>query len=227
MIGLRVHFPSREVRTLLREYRSQIPFATAKALTATASAMIPGLRESLTRHLDVRSRGLPKAAWNQRGSVVRAEKRDYPRLQAIVGIRNDERFQGAFLVDHIVGRTRRKDRGRFAIPTSKIKRGRRGKVAKPRTPRRILERPAGFLEGTGNEARIALKKGRGRVKRREILYHLRDSVRIKKQWPLGKDAKRLARRIYPGKFEDALRAAATSSIKRAQRRAAKRAAANP
>lgn len=227
VLKLKARVDDREFRKLVKEFAKQVPFATAVALTKTAAQLIPEARKSLSKNLDVTNRGLPRAAFHQRRSVVKAKKTDFPRSRAIVGVPDDAKFRGKFLADHVVGR-RRKARGnhpgarRIAIPTKLVKRLKKGTVSSTQRPGVIMRKPRGFLDEShrGKGPVIGLNRGRRRRDGRTIYYLLRRSVRIRKQWPFGKEMKRAAKTKYSKNFETEFRKAVVSARKRAARRAA-------
>jgi len=102
----------------------QIPFATALALTRTALDARDAAKRQLDDDLTIRSK------WIFSGiQINKAVKRDWPHTASEVGIAENR----AFLIDHIIGNSRRKSRkgSRVAIPnTGEIKRTTTGRIPK-------------------------------------------------------------------------------------------------
>lgn len=195
--ALDIQISDKELARLFKVFRLQVPFAVASALTKTANDMLPGMRTRMSKALKIRSRGLPKAAFNPRRSVVRAEKKDFPNSKAVLGVPNDPKFRGAFLRDHVTGARRKSTRGgRLAIPTRAIKRNSKGRVAKSKTPSAILAKSKGYLFDDSGGARIGLSKGKRSKDKRETLYILRKTVKIRKTWEFEHDANELFADFY-------------------------------
>lgn len=172
-----------EIRTTLTELeRRQLPFATARALTLTAQDAREAARGNLRGRLRLRNK------YSERGvRIRRAEKADWPRTQAVVGIDQDR----AYLVGHESGEIRRGVAGhRRAVPTRLVKRTSTGKIPKNLTPRALRAKRGTTKSGRKSSAgggtvlpgtnRIVKRKGRGRKAKLLTFYHLVDQVRIKK-----------------------------------------------
>jgi hypothetical protein len=214
--GFRVKTSERQLRKLLREFAKQIPFATSKALSSTAANMIPDMRKSLTSSLKVKAKGLPRAAFDQRRSIVRAEKKDWPHSKAILGIPNDSKFRGGFLRDHVTGAERKSVRGgRIAIPTRASKRNAKGRFSKTKSPGGLLSSGKGFLfeDNSGGES-IAVKKGKRAKDQRRTLFTLRKKVKIEKVWNFRDDAQASFSRRYLPTFNKAFLNAVRSAKRR-------------
>jgi len=225
-IPLAIRYPDAEIRRLAFVFSDQLPFAIASALTKTAALMVMPMRDSLRKNLDVRSRGLPAAAFSQRRSVVRAEKSDFPKSKAYLGVPDDPKFRGRFLLDHIQGGTRTKNESghRFAIPTRGTKRNAKGRLAPSKSPSGILAKSKGYLdEDAPGGAIIGLRKGRRARDRRQVKFNLREKVEIVEVWPFEKDAAKIFKREYPERFRFQLLAAAKSAKKKTRRKSETRA----
>lgn len=117
----------------------QVPYATARALTALAKAAQTEIRA----HLGDPGRFRLRSTWTARGiRIVPAEKRDYPACQAIVGSRDE------YLVLQETGGTKTPNSGRrLAIP-AKIPASRRGTLGVPKSirPRRLIDTKRGWID---------------------------------------------------------------------------------
>jgi len=155
---------------------SQLPFATAAALTDVARLARDEVRERLPRHFKVRNQ-----AW--RKSVVQmlpADKRDAP-IQAAVYVPRWAPWMEA----HVAGGTKRsRGAARVAVP-SRITAARRsasGRIPKRWKPRSLRARK-GLEEAALRLGQIVVRGVRGAGG--AIFYHLVSSARIRPRWPMG------------------------------------------
>lgn len=148
----------------------QLPFATAVALTKTAVQSARIAKEDMGHRFQLKNK------WTQKGvQIERAEKRDWPHIQAAVGI--DEKR--AYIADHEEGHIRKGQRGhRLAVPSSNIRRTKTGKIPKGQRVRAIREKKGFIPKGSRT---VFVRKGRGRKKRMLPLYFLGPSIRIRKK----------------------------------------------
>lgn len=177
--------------------RSQVPFATALALTMTAVDARDQVREELPRRFTIRR------PWVSRG--IRTSRATKRRPEAAVWSRDE------FMIAQETGATRR-PRGRsIALPRG-IRRNVRQVVPRSRRPRRILENPRTFIAPLrGGDRGIFRRRGRkGRAP--ELLYRLESgAVRIRPRWEFEETVDQVVARRFERNFGRALaRAIATS-----------------
>ena len=153
---------------------SQLPFATAQALSDSARDLAPVAGATMEDAFDLRARSMTRIAFTSQ----RARKVDWPRPQAIVHLR--PRF--AFLEDHAVGKTRKAGAHRIAVRTSLVRRTKTGKVRQRHKPRSIRDQKRGSVGRVGGSDVVRLAKGgRARI-RAGIFYTLHKQVRIRPTW---------------------------------------------
>lgn len=195
-----------ELRRVFREMaRTQIPFATAVALTKLAQLGRDAGRTRLEAEFKVRSKRVPRGL-----SIERAEKRDWPNPKAIVGHRDE------FMLLHETGGFKKPQKGarRIAIPTRVVKRTTTGRIVKRHKPAslgsKLEERPGRF-----GAKRLELTSRRARKDRRRILFLLRRRVRIEPRFRLRATVNGVAAAQYGPIFTRALDAAMRSARVRA------------
>lgn len=173
--------------------RDQIPYATVQALTSVAYDARDRVRQELPRRFTIRNRGLLKGV-----QVERASKRDWPRIRAVVGLRD------ALWVPHESGASLHPSRSTYhAIPTRRVKRNRGGTVRKSQQPREIIDRGRGHFAGST----IRLNHYQRRERRAATMYLLRKSIRIRPALRFEETARSVAvRRLHPT-FQAELKAA--------------------
>lgn len=205
-IGITVD--ARELRRAAKRFgslgRSQLPFATAKALTQTAKDARDAVQRQLPQSFEVRNRGLKRAITFQG-----AKKRDDPQT-AYVGTRP----WADFLTLHAIGGVKRGQRGhRLAIPTRVVRRTASGRVRKSQKPR-VLRSRRGFaqkeVEGPRGQIAVRTKRNRGRA----IFFILRRRARIRKSWPFETQVQKSVRVFFPMRFRRALRDAVATAKRR-------------
>lgn len=167
--------------------------AEAVAVTKAAFDARDELRQSMGRAFRLRSRGLPKAVVSTAG-----EKRDWPRIHADVGIRDDARFPAGFLVWHVLGGTKRPERAKsILVPTKAVKRTGTGRIPKRFRPRDLIDAGKGYAT-----SRQFLRSSSNRRRdRRRILFTRSESVEIAPVWPFEKIARRIFETKFPRHFE--------------------------
>lgn len=189
---------------LTKMQREQIPFATALSLTMTVNDAREAIQDEADTAFELRNR------YTERGiQTNRANKRDWPRITAEVGI--DEKRD--YLIDHALGGKRRGDpsHGR-AIPKS-IKRTSGGKISKAKRPSRFLaqskkprrkgaKRPFIIKLSNGQEL-IARRQGKSR-KPLDILYAFQKNVDIDQSFDFEKAGINRIRKVYDKNFGRAL-----------------------
>jgi len=171
--------------------RSQLPFATAVALTKTAQAGQARIRRELPDRFTIRNRFLERNVRIRAATKRRPEARVEWRPPA---------SRSAFtsqLATQETGGTRR-PRGRtLALPRG-VKRGKGGTIGRAQRPARLLDRKNVFIADVRGGAAIFRRVGRGRPR---LLYFLtRRPARIDARWEFRKTARDEARRVYPREF---------------------------
>lgn len=199
MVEVRFDTNARELSAGVRLFaRTEIPFATAVALTRLAQDSVAEQRRQMPKRMKIRSKGVLRLV-----TLKRAEKRDHPRAFSLVGVRAE------FLARHerggIVRPTKAK---RWAIPTARIKRTVKGKIRKAQRPRRLLEKKNVWGERSGPGAiRRRPRGGGGRI---ETLYLYRPKIRLKPRLELRKTVRQTVRRMYRRRFNEELTKAVRS-----------------
>lgn len=211
----------------------QLPFATAVALTRVAQDARDQERRQLGRTFTLRSRRRVEMGIQ----INRAEKSDWPRCRAEVGLRDD------FMAKHVTGgeKTPKPGTRHVAIPTRIVQRTASGGVVLRQRPKSIRRRPGGFVtdakgDPTGGESKPGAGMIRERVdaqlenrqqvegfgKKRKVLsrlarldtatwFLLRDRVRIKASWPFPKGVTGTVADRYPVHFRVEYEAAMRSA----------------
>lgn len=191
---------SREVARALAQLRqSDIPKAQAVAATKAAYDARDALRASMAGTFQLRSRGLPKAI-----VAVPAEKSDWPKIHAIVGIRDDATFPAGFLARHVTGEDKVPARSAKSIlvPTSKVRRTAGGRIPKSAQPRELIDQKRAFTDAR----RFYRRGGRG-GRGRSILFTRVKRARIAARWDFVGIAGERFRATFPVHWAQGLGAA--------------------
>lgn len=213
--------------------REQLPFATAVALTRVAQEARDRERGALSDTFTLRSRRRVEGGIQ----INRAEKKDWPRSRAEVGLRD------AFMARHVTGgvKTPKPGVSHVAIPTRLVVRGPGGSVVSRLRPRPTRERPGAFVTDARGQhssktsptgpalirervdAKLELQqKAQGLGKRRRVLsriarldvatwYLLREQVQIRARWPFPRGVRGTVGERYGVHFEREFRAAVQSA----------------
>ncbi len=191
--------------------RSQLPFATAVALTRTAQEARDDVRQRMRRTFTIRSKR-PVT-----GVQIKAARKGMRPIRSEVGTKD------AFMAEHALGATRKAFKARrIAIPMrfmSKL-RTRRGKFRKGDQPRGILSRKGASVADTPIGPTILRPRGRGRTKPLRRTFFLRRSIKIAATWPFEKQVRTSARRSYASHFRREFAAAVRTARRRVKRRRA-------
>lgn len=199
---------AKAVAKALREVERELPFASALALTRQAQESRDVERARARKVFTLRS------SYVERGITMRrAEKRDWPKLRAHVGSRDE------FMAEQETGAVRRARKKRFAIPTRLIRRTKRGKIPKSKKPRAVLSKPSGYIKGRA--IRISAKGRRGKARRLSVAYLLRSKVRIVPRWGFRKSVEATVRANYDGHLERSLRKAFEKPARKLRRNRAR------
>lgn len=180
----------------------QIPYATARALTALAKAAQTEIRE----HLGDPGRFRLRSTWTARGiRIVPADKRDFPACQAIVGSRDE------YLVLQETGGTKTPNSGRrLAIP-AKIPASRRGSLGVPKSirPRRLIDSGRGWIDDD-QDLLVRDRRGARSIGPRRppaVYFFLRPSAKIRPVLGFRDTATRILREQYQERFHQELQSA--------------------
>lgn len=179
----------------------EVPYATARALNATAGDVRDAGRAEMRRVFTIRSQRVPQAV-----RLQNARKQDRP-IRAYVGLLSPE---DAFLAPHALGAWKKPRPGarRLAIPTALVKRGGSGKVPLRQKPGSLLS-PQGKRRGyfvPEDERTIEQRPPNGKrsLRLRQLgtatWYLLRARAYIRKDWDLETVARREAGRVYQPHF---------------------------
>lgn len=163
--------------------REQAPFAIAVSLTRLARMGQADVIASL------RHRFVLRTDWTAKGiRAVRANKRDWPRLQSMVVSRD------AYLEKQETGAEKRARGGNLAIPTRAARTGGsiRGRLRKANWPRQVVARGA----ATVNADRILRKGKRAVAAHRETLYILRPTAKVRPVLGMRETVERTVRANY-------------------------------
>lgn len=203
---------------------SQIPFATAQALTSLAFQVQRAEKSEMAQAMQLRNR------FSQSGvQVNRAEKGDWPVIYAEVGIEEKR----SYLLDHITGGKREGGTHGRAILEQESLRGGSGKIPAGKRPAAMIARAKraqrqGQLNKTfgarggkdkrlpflffsrkwGNEV-LAQREGEGRYPLK-IIYAFRRGVSIKREFTFDTIAEHEVSTGYYQAFDRALRRAIAS-----------------
>ena len=190
---------------MARLHKQEVPFAATLALTRTANRARDHIRGELGKTFEVRRKSFLRASIQ----TQRAEKRDFPHIQARVGTRDK------FMAHHATGATRRKRSSELTVPNREIvKRTRRGKFFKRQKPTTLLAKGGrGFIAKARGRPAIFKRKGRGRRSAIQLMFMLRSEVKIKPEWPFTNQARDAFSRHYKREFLRALGHAVRSSRK--------------
>jgi len=193
LLSISVRADIKEVtRYLDRMEKRQVPFATARAITDTAFDVRKRIvHRTFPRAFDVKNMRFPSVAFR----VIKASK---VRPRASV----HDHLGRANLDLHTTGGIKRPKGKHIAVPTEKVRRGRRG-VVKSQRPAAILEKPDVFkVERSGRGAAgIYRRQRRGKVVR---LYTLASQVKIDRRFRFYEDAARTAARAFRHRFDKAM-----------------------
>ena len=171
--------------------RRQVPFATAQALTATAFAVRRQVVErTFPAAFKLRNRRFPRVAIR----VAKATKRS---LSASVF----DRLGRDYLKLHATGGTKRPRGGRLAVPTTRIRRTKSGRIPKGQTPTAVRGRKNAVVAPVNGGKQGIWRRRRGRL---ELLYTLQPSARIRKRLRFFEDANAVVTRQFPRRFRVAL-----------------------
>lgn len=192
--------------------------AQAIALTKAGVDVRNHLRASMARTFTLRSRGLPNAIVSNA-----AEKKDWPRIYAEVGIRGDSGFPAAFLTRHVTGEDKEPERNAKSIlvPTSIVKRTGGGRIPKSAQPRELITRDMGYTDSKYfyrrliNAATGRAKKARAGQKRR--LFVRTKKAKIREVWHVPDLALAKFREVFPTHWQREL----DLGVERAKAKAAK------
>lgn len=179
----------------LTNIRRQIPFATSKAINATAW----DVRQEIVQNTYPKS--FPDSPSRDRfpAAAFRVKNSNKRFLQASVY----DRFQTDYLNLHVTGGIKRPKSGRrLAIPTKNVKKTKRGRSTAATSPQGLLSKK-GYITKTGGVSAI-VKPTRRQVR---YFYFLHDKARIEKRFPFYKDGSRVAGRVYRAHFRRELREA--------------------
>lgn len=153
--------------------RSQVPFASAVALTRLAQAGQARYRSELPKKFTLRS------TWTARGILVKPARRaDWPRQHSIVGSRDD------YMAAQEEGETKRPRKGPLlsfpGVRFARKLRGATGRIPRSRRPKQLLAKPKLYY-------RTKLKSGVEAILKRRGWRH--DTTRDRVVYIYGREAK--------------------------------------
>lgn len=211
--------------------KSQLPYATAKALTDLA---FQGQRQSKTelrRAMNLRN---PFSAGGIQ--VEKATKAQWPKTEALVGIEQ----RRSYLIDHVTGGNRQGGTHGRAIIEDETQRSSSGRVPSSKRPAALVakakkaKRKADLTAAFGGRRRkgknlpflfyssrwhnevLAIRMEQGRYPLR-ILYAFRKGVSIKREFEMDLAVQRTVQANYDAAFNKALRRAIATGKDKAKR----------
>lgn len=191
-------------RYLDKAARSQVPFATAVALTRMAQAGQARYRSELPKKFELRS------TWTARGILIKPAKRsEWPRPFAIVGSRDD------YMVLQEQGGTKRPKKGReLAIPGERFARklrGGGGRIPRSRRPKQLIAKKKQYYltqlqsgRSKGMPAILKRRKGKHDTTRDRVVYIFRRDGHIRPRADFRTTVTRRAQELYGPLFTRAL-----------------------
>lgn len=177
----------------------QMPFVTAVTLSGLAFDVRDMETRGLDRYFKIRTN------WTKRTlKAIRAEKSDYPKCESIVGVRDP------IMALNITGGQRTSDSGSVAAPagnTRKLLNPGRETLGPTKFPNRVLtskktyygNRP--FVLNTRSNKQFVAVRTTNKKNPLEILYTLKESVKIDNNWPFVDNAREIVRNNYSEKFK--------------------------
>lgn len=208
LVEISVGTNAAQLSVMLRDFTfSQLPFATATALTRVAQDSREVVVRAMPQHFKIRSKRVLKTV-----RVERAEKRDWPHPAAKVGILDQ------FMAIHVTGgqKVPQKGAAHIAVPTSLVHRRPSGSIPPGMKPRALRDRPDVFTTDRAINKRLDRARGRlqnlGGVGR---FFTLVTSAKIESTWPMPLEVERTAQATYQKHFERELTAAIKSARVRA------------
>lgn len=173
-------------RRLDRWKRDQVPFATSRALNATAfDVRKTFVEKSFPRAFDLKNKSFPRA-------MLRVAKSSKKSLIASVY----DRLGREYIRKHIEGGTKTPKGAHIAIPKGVRVTGRG--VTPAKRPRQILQRPDVFISKAGGGGEVILQRMKsGKTK---LLYFLTPKAKIDPVLDLERDGKRVVDREFRKHF---------------------------
>ena len=179
----------------LTNIRRQIPFATSKAINATAW----DVRTQITQSTYPKSFPDSPSRTSFPAAAFKVKNSNKHHLQASVY----DRFETDYLKLHVTGGIKRPKSGRkLAIPTRNVKRTKKGRATASTSPQRLLSDKGFIAKSRGASAIVTPVR-----KKLRYFYFLHDKARIERRFPFYKDGNRVAGSVYQGHFRRELREA--------------------
>lgn len=189
--------------------KSQLPFATAAALTRVAKDARKDVAARMGKHFHL----APTKRVVKGVQFDRAEKKDWPHPKSRVGTLDD------FMARQITGGIKKPEKGaaHLAVPTRLVKKTASGSIPKARKPTPFRERPSVFVADDKIRERFTLRTQASQDVRVANLggvgtfYNLIDQAVIKPRWPFPKEVEESAASTYAKHFETEITAAVKSA----------------
>lgn len=189
--------------------KRQLPFAAAKALTRTAELARDEVKSGLGSRFILRNKYFAQGI-----TITYANKRDWPRLRAEVGVASDSEKNRQWAALQETGGVKRPHRGRYVAIPVRARKTKRQALPPSRWPGALAKRKRhtlGPLPGHPKRLAVYRTKGRGRRAHVVLLYRLVRRVRIKPRLGLRKTVRRVAakhwERVFAREFRHALETA--------------------
>jgi hypothetical protein len=170
--------------------RKQVPDATRSTLNETAMQLRKNIIDkTYPKSFTVRNKTFPKL-------LFRFVKATRQKLESAVLQKNIDGRHFDVITKSATGGVRRASGGRLAVPTSNVRLTGRG-VRKNRRPRNVINSGKGFIK----ENKIFFQKSKRNL---QLLYILKQFVRIKKTFPFMEDSQRFVDKNIKNIFGKAL-----------------------
>lgn len=169
-------------------FQDQIPFAVSRTLNTAADRTRDSLiTDTWPRHVSVRDPNFLKAALTTKG-----EQATKTSLRVTIY----DKLGRANLAKHETGGTATSKTGRFAIPTSRVRKGTKGVIPS--------QRPAQLKRKVVKNGLIFQATGKGKNQRLQLMFKLQRTNRIPATVPFHADFARFMREEVKRAFPDAL-----------------------
>lgn len=182
---------TKKLEYYLRGKKTEIPFATAMALTKTAKDVQSDMIEHTKQRYTIRKPWLEKGKYSIRTTPAKKNN-----LTAKVW--ND----APFMMLHEKGGDKMPKGKYIAIPTADVKRNKKDIIPEAQRPRTLIDKGAYKAITKKGTALLLMKKGKKIVK---YLYSLIEKATIKPTWEFEKTARKSAEKHWAKNMMEALR----------------------
>jgi hypothetical protein len=188
------------ISSLSRKQRTQVPYALAGALTATAFDAQRAVKSNLEKKFTLRNRFTTKG--------IRVRKATKHNLSARIFATPQT---ARYLEGHEYGETRTPQGRSIAVPMS-VRKSKQQKITKAKRPRTVLDKPNTFrIVGDSRLPDGIYQRMRGKAKRLKMLYALEPSIRIKRRFGMEKTVRGVAKNKIRRNMQKSLSRALSSA----------------